>query len=176
MESLAGAYKLANGFQVAKKLKLSHFQAIAAGRQPTRSLAFPTVPEFAYILVLANLPQSITFCLVRDVTTTCTSLDLAGTHLLVPCGCKLLRRTVKRGENRPFRYTVKHTPSLSSMGDIGGNLDDFTAMRVAPVLHCMGHGVDKTKRCEGIFTAVSVLEPLEGESLQNWVFGVRWTP
>ena len=176
LESLAGEYKLTNVSQVAKKLKLSHFQAIAAGKQPTKSLAFPTVPEFAYILVLANLPQTVDFSLVRDVTTTCTTLDVAGTHFLVPCGCKLLRRTIKRGENRPFKYTVEHTPSLSSMGDIGCNMDEFATKRATPVLSCIGHGGDGKTRCEGTAAITFVSMPTEGEVLQDWVFGVRWTP
>ena len=161
LESLAGEYKLTNVSQVAKKLKLSHFQAIAAGKQPTKSLAFPTVPEFAYILVLANLPQTVNFSLLRDVTLTCTTLDVAGTHFLVPCGCKLLRRTTKRGENRPFKYTVEHTPSLSSMGDIGCNMDEFATKRATPVLSCIGHGGDGKIRCEGTAAITFVSMPTE---------------
>ena len=114
--------------------------------------------------------------MLHDVTTTCTTLDIAGTHFLVPRGCKLLRRTIKRGENRPFRYTVEHTPSLSSMGDIGCNLDVFATKSAAPVLRCIGHGGDKKNRCEGIASIISVSMPSEGADLQDWVFGVRWTP
>ena len=107
LESLADEHKLANVSQVAKKLKLSHFQAIAAGKQPTKALPIPTVLEFAYILVFSNLPAAVSFSISCDVTTKCTWLDHKGTRFLVPCACKLLRKTTKKGgEIRPFKYTV----------------------------------------------------------------------
>ena len=59
LESLAGEHKLPNIAQTAKRLKLSHFQAIASGKQPTKALSISTVPDFAFVLVLSNLPEDI---------------------------------------------------------------------------------------------------------------------
>ena len=59
LESLAGEHKLPNVAQTAKKLKLSHFQAIASGKQPTKALPVATVPDFAYILVLSNVEPAL---------------------------------------------------------------------------------------------------------------------
>jgi hypothetical protein len=50
LESIAGEYKLTNVVQHAKKLKVSHFQAIAAGRQRPKSLVMQTVPEFSHVI------------------------------------------------------------------------------------------------------------------------------
>ena len=90
LEPIAGERKLANISQRAKQLKLSHFQAIASCKQPTKSLSVATVPEFSHFLVLSNLPADVQVPMVNDVTTTCIMLSCHGTQFLVPCGCKLL--------------------------------------------------------------------------------------
>ena len=48
--------------------------------------------------------------------------------------------------------------------------------RATPVLRCIGHGGDGKTRCEGTAAIISVSMPPEGAGLQDWVFGVRWTP
>ncbi|CAK9057508.1 unnamed protein product, partial [Durusdinium trenchii] len=42
LEAVAGTLKLTNVSQVSKRLKLSHFHAIAAGKQPTKMTSLPT--------------------------------------------------------------------------------------------------------------------------------------
>ena len=104
LESIAKVYKLPNVVQSSKKLKLSHFQSIAAGKQPSKALAITTVPEFAFILVLNNVPASVSIPLMDDCTTVCLNLR-SGNHIfLLPCHCKQLRQTKKMGESRPFRF------------------------------------------------------------------------
>ena len=46
LEYIAGEFKLPNIQQFSKRLKLSHFSAIAAAKQPTKPVAMALVPEF----------------------------------------------------------------------------------------------------------------------------------
>ena len=172
LESLVGQYKLANVSQMAKKLKLSHFQAIAAGKQPTKALAFPTVPEFAFILVLANLPSSIHIPLVDNAVAQCAYLQLDATNYFVPCGCKLLRTTKKGGEIRPFKYMVEHTPSLSSMSDLALEGLHHSEQAVG-TLTCLAQG--KGGKCKKPCCVPIAFDETDGERY-DWVFGVRWSP
>ena len=56
LEAIAGEYKLPHVTRHAKKLKLSHFHAIAAAKQPSKALQLSTVPEFSHVVVISNLP------------------------------------------------------------------------------------------------------------------------
>ena len=60
-ESIAKLLDLPNVFHVSKKLKLSHFHLIAAGRQPTKLTSLPAVPEFSHIVVLSNYQPVLLF-------------------------------------------------------------------------------------------------------------------
>ena len=54
LEAVAGEYSLPNVVQHAKRLKLSHFHSIAAGKQPAKAMRMPTVAEFDYCLQFAH--------------------------------------------------------------------------------------------------------------------------
>ena len=56
LEYIAGEFKLPNIQQFSKRLKLSHFSAIAAAKQPTKPVAMALVPEFSHLVVLSNIP------------------------------------------------------------------------------------------------------------------------
>ena len=56
LEFVAGEFKLPNIQQVCNRLKLSHFSAIAATKQPSRPVAMALVPEFSHLIVMANIP------------------------------------------------------------------------------------------------------------------------
>ena len=58
LEAIAKEYKLPNVVQYSKRLKLSHFQAIAVAKQPTKAMTMHLVPEFSHVLVLSNVPSS----------------------------------------------------------------------------------------------------------------------
>ena len=45
---MANEYKFKNVVQYSKRLKLSHFQAIAAAKQPTKAMTMHLVPEFSH--------------------------------------------------------------------------------------------------------------------------------
>ena len=120
LESIAGEYKLPNVTQHAKKLKMSHFHSIAAEKQPTRALQMPTVPtvpEFSHIIVIGNLPAHFTFQISDAVLQTCTCLQVQQQHFYVPCKCKLLRQTSKKGgECRLFNILTGADTSVTSTG------------------------------------------------------------
>ena len=173
LESLAGEHKLPNIAQKAKRLKLSHFQAIASGKQPTKALSISTVPDFAFVLVLSNLPEDIQLPLANDVVTCCTIFKCHGSQFLLPCGCKLLRRTKKGGDVRPFKYSLEHTPSLNVLSDVPveGKTQPFTTQNAS------GIGCE---RCDGETCQerlVFDLTTLHGDAgCVDWVLGVRWSP
>ena len=52
LEAIANEYKLPNVVQYSKRLKFSHFPAIAAAKQPTMAMIMHLVPEFSHVLVL----------------------------------------------------------------------------------------------------------------------------
>lgn len=64
LESIAGQFQLPNVSQVSKRLNLSHFHSIAAGKQPSKMTSLPAVPEFSHILVMCSLPNGFAFDLL----------------------------------------------------------------------------------------------------------------
>ena len=167
LESIAKVYKLPNVMQSSKKLKLSHFQSIAAGKQPSKALAINTVPEFAFILVLNNVPASVSIPMADDCTVLCLNLCSSGHNFLLPCHCKMLRRTKKMGEPRPFRYVLERPPALTSLSDVQvGNVQHAD---VYPTLKC-----PRADCCHDIREVL--IEDFTDEEHFDMVFGVRWTP
>ena len=170
LESIANEYKLKNVVQYSKRLKLSHFHAIAASEQPTKAMTMHLVPEFSHVLVLSNVPSSISFSCVDAALSTCINLQCDEQSFFIPCASKLLRKTVKKGgESRLFKFTVERTPSLRHLADVQRAVD--SSMReVQPILQCK----NASKTCS---ETVFVLESTETkEECADWVFGVRWTP
>ena len=168
LESIAGEYKLPNVTQHAKKLKMSHFHSIAAEKQPTRALQMPTVPEFSHIIVIGNLPAHFTFQISDAVLQTCTCLQVQQQHFYVPCKCKLLRQTSKKGgECRLFKFPLEQTPALQALADV----DQSCKGNLSPPMTCGG---ELESPCQ-----VIKLE-LEGNTCHgdccDFVFGVRWSP
>ena len=167
LESIAGQFNLPNVSQVSKRLKLSHFHSIAAGKQPSRLTSLPAVPEFPHILVVNSLPSNFAFDLLDGCLQRCTVVQLDGTQFLVPCGSKLLRKTDRKGgENRLFNYSVDCTPSLHNLGDL--NAGGFAGEEVPLTCNCV----------EG--PCSNFRFPLEQKQTTDdcvdWVFGVRWSP
>ena len=97
LEAISGQLKLPNVSQVSKRLKLSHFHAIASGKQPTKMTSLPSVPEFSHIVVINHLPSQFAFALQDGSLKHCTLLVLHGDQFLIPCKSKLLRKTNKKG-------------------------------------------------------------------------------
>ena len=167
LESIAGQFNLPNVAQVSKKLKLSHFHSIAAGKQPSKLTSSPSVPEFSHIVVVSNLPKNLQFSLVDGSLQQCTLVQLEHKEFLVPCGSKLLRKTDRMGgEIRLFGFSVECTPALHNLGDVESS----------------GHAGDKVPlacnrnecRCEGSFLLLE--QPQTSADCTDWVFGVRWSP
>ena len=105
LESIAKVYELPNVTTLQETETV--FQSMAAGLQPSKALAINTVPEFAFILVLNNVPTSVFIPLTDDRTI----VLLSDNHIFsLPCHCKQLRRTNKMGESRPFRYVLERPP------------------------------------------------------------------
>ena len=122
LEGISGQYKLPHVGQHAKKLKLSHFDAIAAAKQPTKALQLSTVPEFSHIVVISNLPCNFTFNVSNSVLQQCMSVTWHKQSCIIPCQSKLLRATHKKGgELRRFKLSVEHTQTLRSLSDTGQN-------------------------------------------------------
>ena len=169
LEAIASEYKLPNVVQFSKRLKLSHFQAIAAAKQPTKSMSMHMVPEFSHILVVSNLQSRFSFVCEHDVLSQCFTLQCNGQTFFLPCASKLLRKTIKKGgESRLFRVTLERTPSLRNLADVNQHEDersDDTAW-----LSC--HKVENACECVNF----SFNEACSMEECADWVFGVRWTP
>ena len=105
LESIAGKFDLPNVAQFSKRLKVSHFHSIAAGKQPFKLTSLPAVPEISHI--------------ADGCLQTCTLVQVTIGKYLVLCGSKLLRKTDRKGgENRLFGYSVDSTPSLHVLGDV----------------------------------------------------------
>ena len=167
LEAVAGALKLPNVSQVSKRLKLSHFHAIAAGKQPTKMTSLPTVPEFSHILIVHSLPQQFVFDVRDGSLQHCTVVQAGDNTYLVPCGSKLLRKTERKGgESRLFSLTVDRAPSLQALGDV----DSGVAVTGGAHLVC-NRGICACKEPH------LKLERLEivGDC-NDFVFGVRWSP
>ena len=169
LEAIASEYKLPNVVQFSKKLKLSHFQAIAAAKQPTKSMSMHMVPEFSHILVVSNLQSRFSFVCEHDVLSQCFTLQCNGQTFFLPCASKLLRKTIKKGgESRLFRVTLERTPSLRNLADVN-QLEDERSDDTA-CLSC--HKVENACECVNF----SFNEACSMEECADWVFGVRWTP
>ena len=56
IEGIAQSLQIANTHVFSKKLKLSHFHALAAQKQSARNVALPTVPDFSCIIACNNFP------------------------------------------------------------------------------------------------------------------------
>ena len=124
LEAIANEYKLPNVVQYSKRLKLSHFQAIAAAKQPTMAMIMHLVPEFSHVLVLSNVPSSVSFFNETAVLSECINIQCGEQRFFIPCAGKLLRKTIKKGgESRLFKFTVERTPSLRHLADVQRSVD-----------------------------------------------------
>ena len=168
LESLAGEYKLANVQQFSKKLKTSHFQALAAAKQPTKPLALAVVPEFSHVVVISCVPTSVEFAISQHETGSCIHIQLGSQIVWLSKQSKLLRKTFKEGDMcRLTKLVVEKTPSLQGLSDLD------SATRKDSRYDC-NFGC----RCEGPCKAMTVM--LEDSEFRgvccDWVFGIRWTP
>eukprot|EP00435_Cladocopium_sp_Y103_P025107 s3819_g6.t1 len=171
LEAVAKEYKLTNAVQFSKRLKLSHFHAIAAAKQPSKAISMQTVPDFAFIVVVANLPATISFPLNGSELSRCVSVATPQMQLFLPCLSKVLRRTSKKGgESRPLKLTMDKTPSLQSLADVDGIQNCSNGLDRNACLVC--RKVEKT--CEKF--CIKVEKDVTTEECVDWVFGVRWTP
>ena len=137
LEGISGQYKLPHVAQYAKKLKLSHFHAIAAAKQPTRALQLSTVPEFSHIVVLSNLPCHVTFSISNSVLQQCLSVTWLQQACTIPCQSRLLRATNKKGgEIRRFKLSVEHTQTLRSLSDTGQNGSSDAELQLRKCAKC----------------------------------------
>ena len=164
LEYIAGEFKLPNIQQFSKRLKLSHFSAIAAAKQPTKPVAMALVPEFSHLVVLSNIPIHCELPIVDKHLTKCCNITAGDQTVWIPCGCKLLRQTFKEGGvSRQSKFLVECTPNLQSIGD-SSNSNVQTS-----------HELCCTKGCkERQQFHLHVLETME--KCHDWVLGVVWTP
>ena len=169
LEAIAGEYKLANVQQFSKKLKTSHFHALAAAKQPTKPLTLAVVPEFSHVVVISCVPTSVVFAVVHNETTVCTHLQLGAHHFWLPKYSKLLRKTFKEGEvGRLTKIVVERTPSLQGLSDLA------PAKQVDSRSAGCGAGCVCSEPCN----SNSILLP-DSEFIGtccDWVFGIRWSP
>ena len=116
LEFVAGEFKLPNIQQFCKRLKLLHFSAIAAAKHPSKPVAMALVPEFSHLIAMSNIPQHCSLSVVDKRLTVCR-INVGEQSFWIPCGCKLLRQTVKEGGvSRQSKVLVECTPSLQSSG------------------------------------------------------------
>ena len=170
LEPIACEYKIPNVVQHAKKLKLSHFQAIAAEKQPTKAMRMPTVPEFAFLVIICNLPLQFAFPVQDHTLQSCTTVTAPDRSLTVPCQSKLLRKTYKKGgENRLSKMSTERMRALKALSDtLQHHLAEDLQSRERREL-C---GQDPPCRA-----AVFNLQSIEcTEACCDWVFGTRWSP
>eukprot|EP00435_Cladocopium_sp_Y103_P019670 s3838_g4.t1 len=168
LEAIAGQFKLPNVSSVSKRLKLSHFHAIAAGKQPTKMTSLPAVPEFSHIIVVNNLPSTFQFSLQDGSLQFCTSISIHRDQFLVPCGSRLLRKTDKKGGDGrlfTFKSSADATPALHVLGDVDG-FSNYEAIQ----LSCNGN------ECLGDSRRFVLEQQQTGEDCSDFVFGVRWSP
>eukprot|EP00434_Breviolum_minutum_P016189 symbB.v1.2.014265.t1/scaffold1033.1/size247163/3 len=169
LESLAGEFKLANVQQFAKRLKLSHFSAIAASKQPSKPTSLALVPEFSHLVILSNFPSNISLPVDNKELRQCCEVDMCGQSYVVPCGCKLLRQTFKEGGiSRLSKISVECTPSLHSIMDSDGQQNPVAASPPLGVFQCANTCGDSKK--------LIVTQSHTTGKCYDWVFGVRWTP
>ena len=172
LEAIAKEYKLQNVVQFSKKLKLSHFHALASAKQPSKALSMQVVPDFSHILVISNVPHEILFPVQDSSLDKCVSLQCHGQKLLIPCHSKLLRKTDKKGgEDRLVKISIERTPSLHALSDVHlqkSNAGDF------PPHDMLACHRQNGKACDAqnfVFEATA-----SKAECRDWVFGVRWTP
>ena len=165
LESLAGEFKLANVQQFAKRLKLSHFSAVAASKQPSKPMSMALIPEFSHLIILSNIPSEVSLPVQDKELRQCCVVDMLGQQHFIPCGCKLLRQTCKEGGvSRLSKISVECTPSLQTIVD-----SDAPQEPVAPsAFQCANACVEKAK--------LWVAKQYTSGKCYDWVFGVRWTP
>ena len=151
----------------AKKLKLSHFSSIAADRQPSKPLGLPLVAEFSHIVMLSQVSSSLPIQVLDSVTSQCCILQLHDQEIKLPCGSKLLRKTLQKGgDNRLTRVVVDRAPGLHEASDVG--MERHKLSEVAQ-FQCSKAG----KCCEHL----QVLDvSVKSTNQADWVFGVRWSP
>ena len=113
LEAIANEYKLPNVVQYSKKLKLSHFHAIAAAKQPTKSMSMHMVPEYSHVIVLANVPYWMSFHCTNSALAACVYLTCGGQDIFIPCASKLLKKTTKKGVIAEF--SVERTSQKASV-------------------------------------------------------------
>ena len=167
LEAIANEYKLPNVVQYSKKLKLSHFQAIAAAKQPTKSMSMHMVPEYSHVIVLSNVPDRMSFQCVNSALATCVYLKCGDQDIFIPCASKLLR-TKKGGESRLFKFSVERTPSLKVLADAQTSGERL----VESVFQLQCH--KESQVCDGERFVLE--EAYSEDECADWVFGVRWTP
>ena len=166
LEYIAGEFKLPNIQQFCKRLKLSHFSAIAAAKQPSKPVAMALVPEFSHLIVLSNIPLECELPIVDKHLVKCCCINLRDHKFWVPCGCKLLRQTTKEGGvSRQSKFMVERTPSpsLQSIGDSEMHMNQ-EPIDLCCIKSCSErqqfhlHDVDTMDKC------------------MDLVFGVVWSP
>ena len=165
LESLAGEFKLANVQQFAKRLKLSHFSAVAASKQPSKPISMALIPEFSHLVILSNIPSDVILPVQDKELRHCCEVDMFGQQHFIPCGCKLLRQTFKEGGvSRLSKISIECTPSLQNIVDSGACQEpaSFSGFQ------CTNACVEKTK--------LVVANQYTDDKCYDWVFGVRWTP
>ena len=84
LESIAGQFQLPSVSQASKRLKLSHFLSIAAGKQPSKMTSLLAVPEFSHFLVMSSLPNGFAFDLLEGCLQQCTVVQLDCNQFFVP--------------------------------------------------------------------------------------------
>ena len=163
LEAIAKEYKLPNVVQYSKRLKLSHFQAIAAAKQPTKAMTMHLVPEFSHVLVLSNMPSGASFCNENAALAKCINIQCGEQRFFIPCASKLLRKTIKKGgESRLFKFTVERTPSLRHLADVQRSMDPMWDGNLFLECH------KEAQVCQG---TVLVLESLATtDECADWVF------
>ena len=167
LEAICGDVHVHQVQRHAKKLKLSHFSSIAADKQPSKPLGLPLVAEFSHIVMLSQVSSSLPIQVLDSVTSQCCILQLHDQEIKLPCGSKLLRKTLQKGgDNRLTRIVVDRAPGLHEVSDVG--TERHKLLEVAQ-FQCSKAG----KCCEYL----QVLDVSDKSTNQaDWVFGVRWSP
>ena len=164
LESIAGEYKLPNVQQFCKRLKLSHFTAMAAAKQPSKPVAMALTPEFSHLIVLSNIPAEVQLPIVDKQLSKCCIVDQHNQQWLLPCGSKLLRQTSKEGGvSRLPKVSVERTPSLHSL-EGGAKQSGKPDVELQCLSGCGGREVLKLETDEVLGRCF------------DWVLGVRWSP
>ena len=73
--------------QFCKRLKVSHFTAMAAAKQPSKPVAMALIPEFSHLIVLSNIPTEAQLPIVDKQLSKCCIVDQ---HNITNSGCCLV--------------------------------------------------------------------------------------